>query len=400
MSNEKNEMNNNNDNNENIEQQTQNKSWRKKLLGVINKIKNVGLKPDLSATNYKFLLLIFILSIFVLFICLYIENNKLSIKSITIDNLLFNSKDRKICVYNDWKNVNNNGLFFIGKFSEFYSFQKKMSVHISSLDNLLPMFLSKQDDNLVILNKKTSTCLELLKYNITNKYIINKTEFNIPTDAFIGKIYTSDYGSLYIPIFSKKDRNYTIVFDEKNEKFTTIPYNCSIINCTYIFPYGPSSLFCVGGINKKTNKPSNIIYRTFDIFETVEEFSKVSFDEKSIIFPVYYYDEPESNDSSYCKQEIWIVNNNKLIKIDMFSGKTKISKLPKQFINAKLIDIINFGENKIGFIKQEDKIYYFTISYNKKIKVKFLKNEQQKNMNFMIFTNHAHHNEIYIVYFK
>jgi len=66
MSIENNNNNNNNDNNENIEQQTQNNSWRKKLFGVINKIKNVGLKPDLFAKHLFFIP--FILLLFTLFL--------------------------------------------------------------------------------------------------------------------------------------------------------------------------------------------------------------------------------------------------------------------------------------------------------------------------------------------
>lgn len=372
--------------------------------------KNIFIKIfDWCKRSFLHPTIITIFLILVAFFLLFVFNikNNLQINVQKIDNLLFKEANRAIIQYSDNVKMQNFGLFFIGKKSEFYNFKNKSSVHIDCLDNINAVYVGKEhksDNRLIIINKLPSNYLELIKYDIKTQKLL-KTELNIQIskDAILGKpfddfqeLLDGNFHSINIPVY-EKGNNYIISINK--DKVLKIPYNLNIILGKIIDAKVITPLYVVGGYEQNSNKYSNSIYETNDCFKTLKKIANINtIQENSKAFLVFS-NKKEVGD--YPAQEIWIITDDKLTKYDIWTKKIKISKLPKEFKNSEFIKILStigikgyflgsrmFSEEiQIGFIKNNKKIYYFPVVFGRKIKIKFLTDKHSENTDFFVIHN-------------
>lgn len=360
--------------------------------------KNVVGKPNLRLKNNKHTMIYLLLIIAVIFFNIYFkQKNKKEFDFIIINQLIYKEQNRFIIPYVGSKTYKK-GFFFIGKNSEFYDLNQKKSNSVKELDNSIPVYATLLDNIIVILNKKNNI-LELIKYDVNTQKILNKRMqiYFIEKDVNIGSPFLNlnRKNIVYIPIFSKNGKNQIIVLYENFEKYKIIENNLENIEGTIVQPEGLHHFMNIGGYNKNTKIYSNAIYTTFD-FKTEKLFLETQIDEKSKYFFVNYSGIPDKLTGSYNAQEIWIINNRKLIKIDIFTNTIKQEKLPIEFENCKILKVLKLYNKQICFIEKKNKIYYFEINYKKRISPKYLIDNFSGNISFTTLPFNSKNKNVYV----
>ena len=76
--------------------------------------------------------------------------------------------------------------------------------------------------------------------------------------------------------------------------------------------------------------------------------------------------------------------------------KIKQEELPKEFEKCKIFKIVKIGKKQICFIEKGNKIYYFEIKHNKKIKTKYLMDNFSNNILFTTLPLYSLNKKIYV----
>lgn len=326
------------------------------------------------------LLLIIIISIFI-FGSKNTNNELVNFK--IINQLIYKEPNRLVLPYADIEHKND-GFYFIGKMSEFYDLKQNKSTSITALNNMNPIYAKQINNQIVILNKKKNNILEIKKYDLTQNKIIEKIfqiELDNDTSLYIDSPFVDNYEKTYIPIYYDKGTNYIIILDKNFEKYSITENKLQNTRGKILTPDGLSYYINVGGYDKNSKVYSNKIYKTTN-FKKEKFYLSTNINENSICFLANYYGIPDKLTGSYYDQEIWIINNTTLTKVNIFTDKIKTQKLPKKFEKAKILTIIQQGNKQICFIEQEDKIYYFEINNKKNIKIKYLMRKATQELIF------------------
>ncbi len=326
------------------------------------------------------LLLIIIISIFI-FGSKNTNNELVNFK--IINQLIYKEPNRLVLPYADIEHKND-GFYFIGKMSEFYDLKQNKSTSITALNNMNPIYAKQINNQIVILNKKKNNILEIKKYDLTQNKIIEKNfqiELDNDTSLYIDSPFVDNYEKTYIPIYYDKGTNYIIILDKNFEKYSITENKLQNTRGKILTPDGLSYYINVGGYDKNSKVYSNKIYKTTN-FKEEKFYLSTNINENSICFLANYYGIPDKLTGSYYDQEIWIINNTTLTKVNIFTDKIKTQKLPKKFEKAKILTIIQQGNKQLCFIEQEDKIYYFEINNKKNIKIKYLMRKATQELIF------------------
>lgn len=326
------------------------------------------------------LLLIIIISIFI-FGSKNTNNELVNFK--IINQLIYKEPNRLVLPYADIEHKNV-GFYFIGKMSEFYDLKQNKSTSITALNNMNPIYAKQINNQIVILNKKKNNILEIKKYDLTQNKIIEKNfqiELDNDTSLYIDSPFVDNYEKTYIPIYYDKGTNYIIILDKNFEKYSITENKLQNTRGKILTPDGLSYYINVGGYDKNSKVYSNKIYKTTN-FKEEKFYLSTNINENSICFLANYYGIPDKLTGSYYDQEIWIINNTTLTKVNIFTDKIKTQKLPKKFGKAKILTIIQQGNKQICFIEHEDKIYYFEINNKKNIKIKYLMRKATQELIF------------------
>ncbi len=358
--------------------------------------KNIEVISNLK--NYSYIVICFLLIFIVVIFCMYFkQENKEIFDFKIITQLLYKEQNRFVVPYIDTVS-NRKGFFFIGKKSEFFDLEQNKSTSVKELDNITPIYAAPLDNKIIIFNWKNNV-LEKIEYDIKTQKIINKnTQINIGgkyTNIGTPFVNSNKKNTVYIPIFKENGENQIIILYENFRNYKIIENKLENIKGTIIQPEGLYHFLNIGGYNKNTKKHSNAIYTTFD-FKTEKLFLETNIKENSNCFWVNYYGIPDKQTGSYNVQEIWIINNRTLEKIDIFTKKIKQEELPKEFEKCKIFKIVKIGKKQICFIEKGNKIYYFEIKHNKKIKTKYLMDNFSNNILFTTLPLYSLNKKIYV----